>query len=85
MRNIIYHKLMEVLSPEYLDVIDDSDAHKGHAGAKPGGGTHFNIIIRAKSLENLGKIDAHRKIYTALGEELKTSIHALSIKILERQ
>ncbi len=75
----IRSKLTEAFTPQRLDIVDDSHKHAGHEGARGGGG-HFNITIVAAAFAGQTALQRHRMIYTALGEELKQAIHALSIK-----
>lgn len=72
--------LAETFKPDYLDVVDESYKHAGHAGAKQGG--HYHVTIGAKSFEGKKLLESHRMIYQAL-EPVKSSIHALAIKIKE--
>ena len=74
----IEHKL-EVLSPDSVELIDDSDKHAGHEGAKGGGG-HFQLIIVSPLFEGKSAQARHRMVHAALGEMLEREIHALSIK-----
>ena len=76
---MIRQRLTEALSPESLDIIDDSHKHVGHAGAASGGG-HFSVIIVADIFEGQNLLQRHRIIYDALGDAMQTDIHALSIK-----
>lgn len=71
--------LMEGLDAETVDVIDESHMHAGHAGAKTGMG-HFNVTIIANAFAGKSLIERHRQIFAALGDMMKTDIHALSIK-----
>lgn len=71
--------LIEGLDAETVDVIDESHMHAGHAGAKTGMG-HFNVTIIADAFTGKSLIERHRQIYSALGDMMKTDIHALSIK-----
>ena len=68
--------------PTQIEVIDESEAHHGHAGWREGGGTHIAVSIAAHGLEGLSRIAAHRAIYNALGDELADGLHALRITIL---
>lgn len=77
----IEKKLKQAFSPEYLEVIDDSMSHAGHAGALTGKG-HFIVKIKSQAFNEKSKIITHRLIYQALGELMDTDIHALSIHIL---
>ena len=74
-------KLIKALSPETLEVIDESHLHVGHDGAKDGRG-HFAIRIRTERFNGINRIEAHRMIYDALGDLMKTDIHALRIECL---
>ncbi|MFZ9670144.1 MAG: BolA family protein [Burkholderiaceae bacterium] len=75
---IIESRLREALSPTELQVWDDSDAHKGHAGAAKGGG-HFEVLITSDRFSGLRPIARHRLVYDALGDLMRSRIHALSI------
>ena len=70
---------LAVLSPTSIELIDDSEKHAGHAGAKGGGG-HFQLFIISPLFDGKSSQARHRMIYAALGDMLKTDIHALSIK-----
>lgn len=78
--NSIRQKLQQQFSPSHLEVIDESDKHIGHTGAREGKG-HFNIIISSGAFQNKTLVEQHRMIYDALNELMKTDIHALRIKI----
>ena len=77
---LIKEKLTTLLNPDYLDVIDESYKHVGHAGYKTGKG-HFKVIIKSDQLNGLSRISAHKTIYNALGYLMETDIHAISIQI----
>ena len=70
--------LTEALRPSYLDVVDESHKHAGHAGASQGG--HYQVTIVSKAFEGKKLLESHRLVYQAL-EPVKSSIHALAIKI----
>lgn len=78
----IRHKLSCALAPAFLELIDDSDRHAGHAGAQPGGETHFNLVVVAESFTGLGRVARQRMVYAALAEELAGPVHALAIRAL---
>lgn len=79
--SLIEKKLNEALSPSFLEVVDDSAAHAGHAGNPDGAGeSHFNVVIRAKAFEGKSRVARQRLVMDSLREELKSQIHALSIK-----
>jgi len=74
---LIEERLRTALAPESLEIIDDSAAHAGHAGAKDGG--HFTIRIVAAAFTGKTLIHRHRLIYAALADLMHRDIHALSI------
>ena len=80
MRDRIAGKLTKAFAPERLDVIDDSHRHAGHAGARPGGETHFTVHIVSRAFEGKSRLDRHRMINEALDSELKGGVHALAIR-----
>ena len=73
-------RLTEAFSPTELQVIDESDRHKGHAGHRPEGETHFRVRIVAEAFQGKGRVDAHRMVNAALGEEFANGMHALAIE-----
>jgi BolA family transcriptional regulator, general stress-responsive regulator len=73
--------LTESLKPELLEIIDNSAAHAGHAGAKSGGG-HYHVTIIAEAFEGKTLVQRHQLIYKALGDMMKQQIHALGINAL---
>ena len=76
---MIHEKLTASLSPETLEIIDRSLEHAGHEGAKSGGG-HFDVIIIADAFKDMNTVQRHRAVYDALGDAMKSEIHALSIR-----
>lgn len=70
----------QALSPEKLEIIDDSQAHAGHAGARESGGGHFFVTVIADAFTGKGLIQRHQLVYKAVADLMKTDIHALSIK-----
>ncbi|MGR9092608.1 MAG: BolA family protein [Gammaproteobacteria bacterium] len=66
------------LSPDRVEVIDESHLHAGHAGAQSGLG-HFRVNIVASAFEGRSPIQRHRLVYAAVGDMMTTDIHALSI------
>lgn len=70
---------LSVLTPDSVELIDDSAKHAGHEGARGGGG-HFQLIIVSPLFEGKSSQVRHRMIHAALGDMLQREIHALSIK-----
>ncbi|QSX76684.1 BolA family transcriptional regulator [Lysobacter arenosi] len=71
--------LEAALSPQSLEVQDDSHRHAGHAGAADGRG-HFNVDIVSQAFAGLSPIARHRAVYAAVGSLMDTDIHALAIR-----
>jgi BolA protein len=80
--DLITEKLEAAFTPDSLDVVDDSARHQGHAGARPGGETHFNVVIVSPAFTGLSLVQRQRVIYAVLAEELAGRVHALSVKAL---
>ena len=64
-----------------LEVIDESEAHRGHAGYPAGGQSHFRVRIKANALAPMSRIARHRAIHSAIGPDLIAQIHALAIEV----
>ncbi len=67
------------LSPTKLFIQDDSHLHAGHAGSQSGMG-HFTVTIKSEKFEGILPLKRHQLVYQALGDMMKTDIHALTIK-----
>jgi len=77
----ILARLTETLQPAQCQLIDDSEAHRGHAGAAGGAG-HYSVRIVCQQFEGLNRISRHRLVYDAVGDMMQTEIHALNIVAL---
>lgn len=82
--DIIKQKLEAEFSPHYLRVENESHKHAGHAGSPGTGESHFKVEISASKLEGLGRVNAHRRVNECLAEELKTKVHALSLRVVAK-
>ena len=78
----IRRKLIERFAPTQLEIEDQSDRHIGHAGARPGGETHFAVTIMSAAFVGQSRVARQRLVYEALAEELATRVHALSLTAL---
>ena len=76
----IREALEEAFKPVKLDVIDDSARHAGHAGAAPGGETHYNVVIVSEAFEGLSRVQIQRAVHMVLEPEFASGLHALSMK-----
>ena len=76
-------RLAEVLAPSTLEVLDESAAHAGHAGADgTGAGTHFRVRIASPLFAGRTRVARHRLVYDALQDFVDRGLHALAIEIL---
>ena len=67
------------LAPARLELVDESDKHIGHAGAAPGGNTHWKLTIVSAAFTGKPTVARHRMVYEALGDLMQHPIHALAI------
>jgi BolA protein len=77
----IADRLEAAFAPTELNVVDDSESHRGHAGFQEGGESHFNVKIRSEKFKGLNRIARHRAVHEALGPELIGRIHALALDL----
>jgi BolA protein len=77
----IKERLEAAFAPSVLDVVDESEAHRGHAGFQEGGESHFRVTIEAEAFAGLSRIEKHRAVHGALGKDLVAQIHALALTI----
>ena len=77
----IREKLQAAFAPRELDVVDDSESHRGHGGYQEGGESHYNVRIRAQAFEGLSRVARHRAVHGALGADLIARIHALALDL----
>ena len=75
----IEQKLNAALDPERLEIVDESQLHAGHAGARPQGESHFRVTIVAPVFRGKGRVQRQRLVYQALADEMKSDIHALAL------
>jgi len=76
---IIEEKLQAAFQPTQLEVIDDSAKHLGHAGARPGGQTHYTVKIVSTHFAGMSRVAKHRAVYAALDGLFEQGLHALAI------
>jgi BolA family transcriptional regulator, general stress-responsive regulator len=79
MQERIVARLTEGLDPQRLDIVDESDRHAGHAGARPAGGTHYRVQIVSGRFAGLNRVARHRLIYGLLPAEFADGLHALAV------
>jgi BolA protein len=78
----IESKLTAALQPTRVKVVDESELHKGHAGHRPGGESHFRVEIVSAAFEGQPRVTRQRRVYEILADEIKAGVHALALKTL---
>lgn len=81
-RDTIIAKLSAKFAPEHLEVLDESNRHRGHAGWQEGGETHFRVRIATRHFDGLSRLAQHRAVMETLAEELAGRVHALAIEVI---
>ena len=78
----IGRKLTARFAPLRLEVVDESHRHEGHAGAQPGGETHFNVTLVSAAFVGMSRVARQRLVYETLADELRGGVHALALATL---
>ena len=73
-------RLNSALSPTRIELVDDSEAHRGHGGYNPAGESHFSLTIESPAFAGKSRVERQRMVYAALGDLMRERVHALSIK-----
>jgi len=73
-------RLHSTLSPTAVELIDDSEQHRGHGGYNPAGESHFTLKIESPAFAGKNRVERQRMIYAALGDLMGARVHALSIR-----
>lgn len=80
-RDQIAAKLSLKFTPSHLEVLDESEKHRGHGGYREGGETHFRVRIASPHFAGMTRVAQHRAIMDTLDAELKGGVHALAIEV----
>ena len=72
-------RLNSALSPAAIELIDDSEQHRGHGGYNPAGESHFTLNIESAAFAGKNRVERQRMVYAALGDLMRARVHALSI------
>ncbi|HSF96463.1 MAG TPA: BolA family protein [Thermohalobaculum sp.] len=78
---IMTRKLKQAFQPELLELIDDSEKHRGHGGWREGGESHFNLRMVSAAFAGQGRVQRQRAVNKVLVEELAGPVHALSMEL----
>jgi BolA family transcriptional regulator, general stress-responsive regulator len=73
-------RLDSALSPSRIELVDDSEQHRGHGGYNPAGESHFSLWIESAAFAGKNRVERQRMIYAALGDLMRERVHALSIR-----
>ena len=73
---------LAVLTPSRLEIIDESEDHRGHSGYREGGQSHFRIRMASSAFAGLSRLQRHRLIHDTLGD-IVPRIHALALELAE--
>lgn len=71
--------LLAPLAPAELDILDESERHRGHGGWREGGETHYRLRIRTRAFNGLSRVECHRRVNALLAPEFASGLHALAI------
>ncbi|MDB5369548.1 MAG: BolA family transcriptional regulator [Roseomonas sp.] len=74
--------LTEAFPPAEIGIEDDSHRHAGHAGAAPGGQTHYSVRLVSPAFEGLSRVARSRAVHQVLEAEFGGGLHALSLRLL---
>jgi len=77
----IEERLQAAFQPRLLEVVDESEKHRGHSGYQEGGQSHYKVVIASDAFAGLSRIARHRAVHAALGRELVGEIHALALSV----
>ncbi len=73
-------RLNSSLAPTRVELIDDSEKHRGHGGYNPAGESHFSLSIESPAFAGKSRVERQRMVYSALGELMDERVHALAIR-----
>ena len=75
-------RLGAALRPTRLELVDDSEKHRGHGGHNPAGESHFTLTIESAAFAGKSRVERQRLVHAALGELVGNRVHALSIRAI---
>jgi BolA protein len=73
-------RLNSSLAPTRIELVDDSEQHRGHGGYNRAGESHFSLRIESPAFAGKTRVERQRMVYAALGDLMRERVHALSIK-----
>lgn len=78
---IMIEKLQKAFEPEQLELIDESEQHRGHGGWREGGESHFRLRMTSAQFAGQGRVQRQRAVNKVLAEELAGLVHALAMEL----
>ena len=85
MKEKIAERINSNLAVKTLEIKDVSHLHQGHSGWQEGGETHFNLLVVSDDFQQKSRIERHKVVLKMLEDFMKSSIHALSMKLHTEQ
>ncbi len=76
----MHARLKQALNPTVIELVDDSEKHRGHGGYNPAGESHFSLAIESPAFADKSRIERQRLVHKALGDLLDERVHALAIR-----
>jgi len=73
---------LATLQPEVIEIIDESEGHRGHSGFREGGESHFRIRLTSPAFAGLTRMERHRLVHRTLGD-IVPRVHALALELEE--
>jgi BolA protein len=77
----IADRLTRAFAPALLRVVDESARHAGHAGAQPGGETHYAVLLVSAAFQGENRVARSRAVHAALAGEFAGGLHALALTL----
>ncbi|NSX55142.1 BolA family protein [Parasulfitobacter algicola] len=77
----IKSRLEASFRPKELKIVDESESHRGHSGFQEGGESHFHVRIVSDSFNDMSRLQRHRAVHSAIGQDIISRIHALALDI----
>lgn len=78
---ILQAKLEAAFAPDHLEVVDESERHRGHSGWREGGETHFRVVMRSARFDGMDRVARSRAVHAVLHDELLGRVHALALQL----
>lgn len=74
--------LLSAFAGAEVAILDESHRHAGHAGAAPGGQTHYTVQVVSPAFASMSRVARSRAVHEALAGEFGSGLHALSLRLM---